>query len=147
VSVLRDIADALAESLAEIEYDSVDTQPAVSRLNWPQYEIEQLQDPVIAVTPGTVTVTRVDRTRHQYDYAVNAFVGRHTPNELDADEMLELAEEIVDVIREHDWDEEIDWPEGVTSPMELEVTINPDEALQERNVWRAVITATYRVFR
>jgi hypothetical protein len=31
--------------------------------------------------------------------------------------------------------------------MEVEVTLNPDEGLQERNVWRAVITATYRVHR
>jgi hypothetical protein len=25
--------------------------------------------------------------------------------------------------------------------------MNPDEALQDRNVWRAVVTVNYRVFR
>jgi hypothetical protein len=35
----------------------------------------------------------------------------------------------------------------VTSPQAITIDINPDDALQERNVWRAVITVTYRTFR
>jgi hypothetical protein len=31
--------------------------------------------------------------------------------------------------------------------MTVEIDMNPDDALTERNVWRAVITATYRVHR
>ena len=58
-----------------------------------------------------------------------------------------LAEEMVDAIRQHTWDPGVTWPTGVTSPMEVEVNLNPDEGLQDRNVWRAVITATYRVHR
>jgi hypothetical protein len=34
----------------------------------------------------------------------------------------------------------------VSSPQTVGIDINPDDALTERNVWRAVITATYRVF-
>jgi len=94
-----------------------------------------------------VAIERVDRTHHQYDYQATVFVGRHTPSDELADEMLDLAEEVADVIRAHVWDEAVEFPTGVTSPVEVAIEINPDEALSERNVWRAVVTATYRVFR
>lgn len=147
MSTLRDIADALAEGLAAETYSSVQSQPTVQRVNWPDYSIEDMASPVMAVVPGTVTIERVDRTHHQYDYAVTTFLGRHAPTDGSADAMLDLAEEVADAIRRHDWDEEVEFPAGVTSPVEVQIDINPDDALQERNVWRAVITATYRVFR
>jgi hypothetical protein len=33
----------------------------------------------------------------------------------------------------------------VTSPQTVTIDLNPDDALSERNVWRAAIVATYRV--
>lgn len=144
---LIQIADALAQSLAHEAFSSVSDQPSVERKNWPSYEIDDMADPVVAVTPVGVTVTRVDRTIHQHDYQIGVFVGRHTPAEDDADEMIDMLEEVVDLIRAHEWHESVTWPEEVTSPTAVEVTINPDEALQERNVWRAVVTATYTVHR
>lgn len=145
MSAVREIADALADSLAA--YDFAVTEPTVQRVNWPAYDIEDMADPVVAVLPGTVETTRADRTHWQYDYGITVFVGRHAPTEALADETMDLAEELVDAIRRHDWDEAVTWPTGVTSPMEVEVVLNPDEGLQDRNVWRAVITATYRVHR
>lgn len=147
MSTLREIADALADGLDAETFTAVTTQPAVERVNWPTYTIEDMTDPVIAVMPGTVTIERVDRTHHQYDYQATVFVGRHTPSDELADEMLALAEEIADVIRAHAWDQAVTFPAGVTSPVEVAIEINPDDALSERNVWRAVVTATYRVFR
>jgi hypothetical protein len=41
----------------------------------------------------------------------------------------------------------VTWPSGVTTPVEVAIEVNPDDALHDRNVWRAVITATYRTFR
>lgn len=145
MSAARDIADALADSLDA--YTFAAPQPAVQRRNWPTYDIEDMAEPVVAVMPGAIETTRADRVHWQYDYAIVVFVGRHAPTEALADETLALAEEMVDAIRQHDWDEAVEWPTGVTSPMEVEVTLNPDEGLQDRNVWRAVITATYRVHR
>jgi hypothetical protein len=145
VSTAREIADALADSLDAYTFTAA--QPAVQRRNWPTYDIEDMADPVVAVMPGAIETTRADRTRWQYDYSVIVFVGRHAPTEQLADDTLDLAEEMTDAIRQHDWDEAVDWPTGVTSPMEVEVALNPDEGLQDRNVWRAVITATYRVHR
>lgn len=145
MSAAREIADALADSLGL--YSFAGTSPAVKRQNWPSYDIEDMADPVVAVLPATVETVRVDRTHWQYDYGITVFVGRHAPTETLADDTMDLAEELVDAIRQHDWDEAVAWPTGVTSPMEVEVVLNPDEGLQDRNVWRAVITATYRVHR
>ena len=147
MSVLKDIADAVAAGLDAEEFNAVSVQPSVERKNWPTYDVEQLADPVIAVTPGGAELVRANRDSWQYDYAINVFVGRHTPTESAADEMIELAEQIADVIRNHDWDQAVQFPSGVTSPIAVEVDLNPDDALTERNVWRAIITANYRVHR
>ena len=144
MSVLKDIADALAVSLAAYTFTS-GPQPAVSRVNWPTYDVEDMRDPIIAITPAAAVIERVDRVHHQYDYGINVFLGRHTPTEALADGMLEMAEELVDALRAHSWGNE--YPAGVTSPYTVELTMNPDEALQDRNVWRAVVTVNYRVFR
>jgi hypothetical protein len=144
-STLNDIADSLAASLADIEWSSVETQPTVERVTWPTYTVEEMGSPVMAVTPGTIEAARISRDKHQQDYSVNVFVGRAVGNQSEADAMLDLAEELLDAIRSHEFDNE--WPEGVTSPVAITININPDDALQERNVWRAVITSTYRVFK
>lgn len=145
MSTAREIADALADSLAAYSFTS--PSPTVQRVNWPSYDIDDMSDPVVAVLPGTVETVRVDRTHWQYDYGITVFVGRHAPTEAIADATMDLAEDLVDAIRAHNWSQAVTWPSGVTSPMEVEVVLNPDEGLQDRNVWRAVITATYRVHR
>lgn len=142
MSKLKEIADALADELGDFEFDSVSTQPSVQRVNWPTYDIESMADPVIAVVPAGDDILRVDRQHHQHDYNINVFVGRHAPTEELADEMLELAEEVVDAILNHSW---ANFP--ATSPQAIEIVINPDDGLNDRNVWRAVITVTYRTFR
>lgn len=144
MSLLKDLADALAAGLTAYSWTTVAAQPAVYRLNWPSIDLEDMSDPVIVVTPGGDTIDRVSRDSHQHDYTVSVFVGRHTPTEAAADEMLELAEEVVDVILAHSWGE-VQFP--ATSPQAISIEINPDEALQDRNAWRAVISVTYRTHR
>lgn len=145
MSTATDIADALAEGLEAYAFDTI--TPVVERKNWPSYDIEDMDDARVAVMPATIETSRADRTHWQYDYGIVVFVGRHSPTEALADETMELAEEMVDAIRQHNWDESVTFPSGVTSPMTVEFEVNPDEALQDRNVWRAVITATYRIHR
>lgn len=146
-STLREIADAIASALASQNYGAVDVQPTVFRKNWATVDTEQLRDPAIIVSPGTLAITRASRTVHQYDCDALIFVGRHVSTEAEADAMLDLAEEVIDLLREHTWGEDISFPGGATSPVAIEIDVNPDEALAERNVWRAVITARYTLFR
>jgi hypothetical protein len=146
-STLREVADAVADALASVSYSTTAAQPAVVRLNWPEYDVEGLRDPVLVVSPGSMTITRVDRTNHEYVFSVLVWVARHTPTESLANEMYDLCEEVIDQLRAHNWGESVSFPGGVTSPTSIEIEVNPDEALQERNVWRAVITSNYTVFR
>jgi len=146
-SMLLDIADAVAAGLDAAAFTSVNTQPTVQRVNWPTADLENMANAAVFVVPGTIDTTRVDRLSWQYDYSINVFVGRHTPTDADADTMLELAEEILDALREHTWAQGVTFPQGITSPMEARIEMNPDEALQERNAWRAVIVVIYRAFR
>ena len=59
--------------------------------------------------------------------------------------MIDLADEALLYIRAHDW-LGVNWPEGVGKPQTVSIELNPDDALNERNVWRAVIEVVYRVF-
>lgn len=139
-----DLADALAASLTGSTFS---LSPAVSRTNWPSYAVEDLANAVIAVTPGSVDMTRTNRSLFEINYTLNVFVGRHVETDADADAMFTLAEEVADAIRLHAWDDSGSWPTGSGSPVSATLTIDPDEALRDRNVWRGVITATYKFFR
>lgn len=145
VNFIRELAQALADGLDDVTFASVDTQPTVQRKNWSTVDLESMAAPVIFVTPGEVVVQRIGRGLSQSDYTTNVFVGRHVSTEADADDMLDLADEVLTYIKAHDWGEETPFPEGITSPQMVGITINPDDALTERNAWRAVIEVTYRV--
>lgn len=147
-STLRLLAQALADSLSAQTFTSVSDPVTVLRANWPSFTVEELVNPVIAITPPGYTTERAARTAHIHDYQVSAFIGRHTPTETMADAMLDLTEEVVDLIRDHRWATLaplVSWPTGATSPQTIEVNMNPDEALQDRNVFRAIVTVTYRM--
>jgi hypothetical protein len=143
-SYLRQIADALAAGLQDVTWSIAST--TVERKNWVSIDLDAMADPVIFVTPGSAEVSRISRNVSQIDYEVSVFVGRHVQSDAEVDGMLDLAEEALLQVRSHDWSEGVVWPEGVTSPITVAIEINPDDALSERNAWRAVITATYRSF-
>jgi hypothetical protein len=135
-SKLREIADALAVSLAAEEWSITST--TVERKNWVQVEPEQMQNPVVYVVPGGSEVTRIGRTNWQSDDSITIYVGRHVSSDDEIDDMHDLADELMVYIRSTDLDS------VSTTPQTVEIEINPDDALTERNVWRAVIQATYR---
>ena len=144
MSYLREIADSLADGLAAVSWGIQST--TVERKNWVAVDLEELATPRIYVTPGGATMTRVSQRSSQADYSVAVFIGRHVQTDADVDGMIDLADELLLHIRAHDWSNAETWPEGVTSPMEVEVELNPDDALNERNAWRAAVNVTYRVF-
>jgi hypothetical protein len=100
----------------------------------------------VFVVPGNADVTRISRQVMQVDYTVSVFVGRHVSTDAEVDGMLDLADSVMLQVRAHSFGAGVTWPAGVTSPQTVSIDLNPDDALTERNVWRAVITATYRVF-
>jgi hypothetical protein len=105
-----------------------------------------MTSPRVFVVPGNADVSRISRDVMQIDYTVTVFVGRHVQTDSDVDAMLDLADSVMLQVRAHSFGQAVVWPAGVTSPQTVSIDLNPDDALTERNVWRAVITATYRVF-
>lgn len=144
MSNLREIADSLADGLDAVTWSIAGT--TVERKNWVSIDIEAMASPVIYVVPGNATVTRVSREVSQTDYNVTVFVGRHVQTDAEVDGMIDLADDVILQLRAHDWDNAASWPEDITSPIEIEVELNPDDALNERNAWRAVINVVYRHF-
>jgi len=143
-STLRRIADSLASGLQSVTWPIAST--TVERKNWVNVDVDAMSVPRVFVVPGSADVTRVSRTHMQIDYGITVFVGRHVTTDAEVDGMLDLADSIMLYVRAHSFGSGVTWPAGVTSPQTVSIDLNPDDALTERNVWRAVITATYRVF-
>lgn len=143
-SYLRGIADTLATGLDTVTWSI--PSAVVERKNWANLDVDAMSVPHIYVIPGNADVTRVSRQMMQVDYTVNVFVGRHVSTDAEVDGMIDLADDVMLQVRAHSFGAGVTWPAGVTSPQTVSIDLNPDDALTERNVWRAVITATYRVF-
>jgi hypothetical protein len=143
-STLRTLADSLADGLQSVTWAIAST--VVERRNWANVDLEAMSVPHVFVIPGNAEVTRISRNVMQVDYTVSVFVGRHVQTDNEVDGMLDLADSVMLQVRAHSFGSGVTWPAGVTSPQTVGIDLNPDDALTERNVWRAVITATYRVF-
>ena len=143
-STLRTLADSLADGLQSVTWAIAST--VVERRNWANVDLEAMSVPHVFVIPGNADVTRFSLNVMQVDYTVSVFVGRHVQTDNDVDAMLDLADSVMLQVRAHSFGSAVSWPAGVTSPQTVGIDLNPDDALTERNVWRAVITATYRVF-
>lgn len=142
-SFLRGIADALADGLDAVSWSIGET--TVERRNWVSIDVESMGTPRVFVVPGNATMSRVSRDVMQIECAINVFIGRHVTTDSEVDGMLDLADEVLLYVRAHDFPS-VSFPAGVTSPQTVTIDINPDDAMAERNVWRAVVTATYIVF-
>ena len=143
-STLRALADSLATGLQSVTWGITST--TVERKNWANIDVDAMSVPRVFVVPGNADVTRISRQVMQVDYTVTVFVGRHVTSDSEVDGMLDLADSVMLQVRAHSFGAGVTWPAGVTSPQTVGIDLNPDDALTERNVWRAVITATYRVF-
>ena len=143
-SVLRTITDSLADGLQSVTWSIAST--TVERRNWVNIDTDAMSVPRVFVVPGNADVSRISRQVMQVDYTVTVFVGRHVTTDAEVDGMLDLADSVMLYVRAHSFGQAVTWPAGVTSPQTVSIDLNPDDALTERNVWRAVITATYRVF-
>jgi hypothetical protein len=143
-STLRRLTDALATGLDSVSWEISST--IVERKNWANLDLDAMSVPHVYVIPGNADVTRVSRQSMQVDYTVTVFVGQHVQTDAQVDDMLDLADSVMLYVRAHSFGSGVVWPAGVTSPQTVSIDLNPDDALTERNVWRAVITATYRVF-
>jgi hypothetical protein len=144
-STLRGIADSLSAGLAATHFSTLADQPTIKRKNLVSADLKEFSTPVVIIQPAETKVSRASRTHWQIDFSLHVFLGRQVATEADIDVMLDFAEEINLRLRSHQWGD-VGFPTGVTSPLEVDVEYNPGQALSERNVWRAMVIVTYRVF-
>lgn len=144
MSIQADIVTALVAALDAVAWTATAASVLVETKNFANYNIEDLADPVICITDGAVESERIARSSHMREYGIEIYLARHTPEEADCDEMLELFEELLDTLENHSYGA-VAFPAGVTSPQTIVAEKNPGEALTERNVWRAGFVVTFRV--
>ena len=111
MSKQADIIAALVASLDAVTWTATADPVTVETKNFPTYDIEELENPVMVVTDGGIDIERLSRSAHQRDYAVEIYLARHTPTEAACDVMLDLLEELLDKYAET----------GITSVESIEI--------------------------
>lgn len=142
---LQTLADAVADALVAETWPIAGT--TVERMNWVQKDVEDLTAPAIIVTPGGVDPQRIHRSNGvRKNYTVFVFIAQRVETDAEITAISDMAEALVDRLFAHDWDGSVTFPNGIGSPLNVNCEVNPDDALNDRNVWRAAITATYPSF-
>lgn len=142
---LQPLTDAVAAALTAETWSIAGT--TVERANWIQKDVEDLAAPAIIVTPGGVEPTRIHRVNGvRKNYTVYVFVAQRVETDAEITAISALAESVVDSLYAHQWDGSVTFPNGIGSPMSVSCEVNPDDALNDRNVWRAAIAAVYPSF-
>lgn len=142
-SALRTIADSLASGLSATA--SVASSATVERKNWATIDAADMDRAVVLITPGGIDVQRIGKNAWQSDYTVYVFVGRQCNTDQEIDNTIDLADDVLTLIKRHVWPASVIWPNAVGSANSVAIDVNPDDALNDRNVWRCVISAVYRV--
>jgi len=141
---LQSLADAVATGLAAKSWAIAGT--TVERANWISKGPEQLVAPAIVVTVGNRETVRIARpSQRQNDYTVQVYVAQKVDTDAEVTAISNQAEAVLDALMDHSYPG-ITFPAGTVSPLTVTIETNPDDALNERNVWRASIVATYRFF-
>lgn len=136
----------IANNLAAGLYADLTATATVERLNWVEIDADSLRTARVIVLPGGVEISKVDRNNSQVDASIMVYVGQRVATDQQVDAIADVADEVLQLMRQHDWSNLASWPEAASSPSELSVQFNPDDGLNDRNIWRAIINATYRLF-
>ena len=143
-ALLQSIADAVATGLASKNWAIAGT--TVERANWISKGPEQLVAPAIVVTAGNRETVRIARpSQRQNDYTVQVYVAQKVDTDAEVTAISDQAEAVLDALMDHSF-AGVTFPAGTVSPLTVTIETNPDDALNERNIWRASIVATYRYF-
>jgi hypothetical protein len=140
-STLRTIAADLTAGLqGRAELSAV----SITKDYYAELSLSDMETTKIVVIPSGEEVEKIDRLTWQHDCQIVVFIGKRCKTEQEVDDAMDLAYTVQQLVVDHDWQNA--WTSDPSTPMTVEVEHNPQEALTERNVFRTVITATYRVF-
>jgi hypothetical protein len=142
----KDLGEALATGI-DLHFASLtNTSATVAYTNFAELDEQNLSTPQIVVTPNSMSSERTSRTMSQVDMGMHVYVGQKAKTDSEVDSIMGLSDIVFELLRSHDYYNLASWPDGVTSPQNIGIDINPDGALQDRNLWRCVFDVEFRIF-
>ena len=139
MSVNTDIAAAVVTLLNGGSF----SQAFTSSRQWtPKFSLPELATLRVSVKPATETITKADREKDYFDVAIDVGVQRKVDSDAEIDDMDDLAEEIIDHLRNQRL--------SSLNAAFLSITREPilyDAHLEEHRAFTSIITVTYRVRR
>lgn len=142
---LQTLADAVAAALTAETWPISGT--TVERANWVSKDVEDLTAPAIIITPGGIEPSRIHRSNGvRKNYTVYVYIAHRVETDAEVTAISDMAESLVDRLYRHSWDHSVTFPNSIGSPLSVQSEVNPDDALNDRNVWRALVTAVYPSF-
>ena len=140
-AVIVEIAEAV---VAAIEAATLSQPATVERAYVPVHELTDLVDLAVTVVPTSIGVTPLTRHSDDHEYTVDIGVQKRcTPDTTDADPLMLLVEEIIDLFRGKTLT-------GYTAAKCLRVANDPiyvPAHLDDERVFTSVVTLTFRVAR
>jgi hypothetical protein len=110
-----------------------------------EWDAQQLESLCVAVTPRGTDASNASRGTIACDYRVGVVIAKRTLTHNDAAEVFGVAESILDQMRDT-----LVLPlpnEGAVAFISANMDFSSEESLNEQNVYRASIEATYKVLK
>jgi hypothetical protein len=147
MSLVMDIADAVAAQLNAAEAGTFSQEFTAIRKTIPAYEPVELEELKVTVVPKSLEITPATRAGSQYDIAVDIGIQKKlaSPDSVDAE--AETLSDLVDEIAEHLRQQPLaaaphaNWVATANEPIYV------PEHLAEKRIFTSVLTLTYRAMK
>jgi hypothetical protein len=142
MATITDIADAV---VAELNGHTFSQSLTAVRYYRPVFDLGEMQTLHVSVVPKGVTIERADRSRNQYDFAIDVAVQKKfsSGDAAELDPLMALVEEIADFFRLRRL---AAYPDAVWVRTD-NVPVYAPEHLEEFRQFTSVLTLTFRVVR
>jgi len=142
MATITDIADAV---VAELNGHTFSQALTAVRYYRPVFDLGEMQTLHVSVVPKGVTIERADRSRNQYDFAIDVAVQKkfETGDAAELDPLMSLVEEIADFFRLRRL---TSYPDAIWVRTD-NVPVYAPEHLEEFRQFTSVLSLTFRVAR
>ncbi len=145
MSLVVDIADAVAAELNAAPGGTFSQPVSAQRLVLPEFELAELTELKVSVVPKSVEISGSTRAMRQYDIAVDVGIQKKLGKDLDTEvaALGTLVDEMADYLRKKTLG---------AAPFAVWIGIDNDpvyapEHLAEQRVFTSVLTVTYRAMK
>jgi len=142
MATITDIADAV---VADLNGHTFSQSLTAVRYYRPVFDLGEMQTLHVSVVPKGVTIERADRSRNQYDFAIDVAVQKkfESGDAAELDPLMSLVEEIADFFRLRRL---ASYPDAIWVRTD-NVPVYAPEHLEEFRQFTSVLTLTFRAVR